>query len=249
MKPPPHLRPHRRRSGGQRWDEHNTARRTAILEALIALIEENDPGAEISTQQIADRAGLARSVVYRQFQNREDLDARARELIFDHYLAELEDIMVLDPSKTVEDIIFDIMSTVVHWTGNHPHLYRFAQLGPLPGHPAPDTLTTFRQRVADTLWHRFFSWTAVLGIDVTEFHPLIYGLVGMVEGVVTQFVTAPPDSTRPDESTLARLLTSSTWHLFDGHARDLGYTFDRTAPVAATLATLFAAATDHPDPA
>ncbi|WP_369633579.1 TetR/AcrR family transcriptional regulator, partial [Nocardia sp. JMUB6875] len=125
MKPPTHLRPHRRRSGGQRWDEHNTARRTAILEALIALIEENDPGAEISTQQIADRAGLARSVVYRQFQNREDLDARARELIFDHYLAELEDIMVLDPAKTVEDIIFDIMSTVVHWTGNHPRLYRF----------------------------------------------------------------------------------------------------------------------------
>ncbi|MVU75843.1 TetR family transcriptional regulator [Nocardia sp. ET3-3] len=243
MKPPPHLRPHRRRSGGQRWDEHNTARRTAILEALIALLEENEPGADISTQQIADRAGLARSVVYRQFRNREDLDARARELVFDHYLSELEAILVLDPAQTAEDIIFAVMLTVVSWTSDHPNLYRFAQLGPLPGHPGPDSLTSFRQRVADTLWHRFASWTAVLGIDVGAFHPMIYGVVGMVEGVVSQYVTAPASSERPARETLARLLTSSTWHLFDGHARDLGYSFDRNATVASTLATLFATST------
>ncbi|MEC3956929.1 TetR/AcrR family transcriptional regulator [Nocardia sp. CDC153] len=246
MKPPPHLRSHRRRSGGQRWDEHNTTRRAAILEAALALIEENAPGAEISTQQIADRAGLARSVVYRQFQNREDLDARAREYIFDRYLTELEAILVLEPSKTVEAIIFDIMSTLVAWTADHPNLYRFAQTGPLPGHPAPDTLTTFRQRVADTLWHRFASWTAILGIDITPFRPLSYGIVGLVEGMMTQYVSSPATSDHPDQETLARLLTSSTWHLFDGHARDLGHTFDRTANVATTLATLFATSADLP---
>ena len=60
----------RRRSGGHRWHEHNSARRTAILEAAVALIEEHAPDAEISTQQIAIRAGLARSVVYRQFDTR-----------------------------------------------------------------------------------------------------------------------------------------------------------------------------------
>ncbi|MFE3190810.1 TetR/AcrR family transcriptional regulator [Nocardia sp. NPDC059240] len=248
MKPPPHLRPHRRRSGGQRWDEHNTARRTAILEAALDLIEEHAPGAEISTQQIADRAGLARSVVYRQFQNREDLDARAREFVFDRYLAEFEEILILDPAKTAEDIIFDVLLTVVRWTTDHPNLYHFAQLGPLPGHPTADALTTFRQRVADTLWHRFASWTAVLGIDVTPFHPMIYGVVGMVEGVISQYLSTPNDSNRPAQEALARLLTSSTWHLFDGHARDLGYTFHRTDPVAATLGTLFAAASERTEP-
>ncbi|AYF74188.1 TetR/AcrR family transcriptional regulator [Nocardia yunnanensis] len=248
MKPPPHLRPHRRRSGGQRWDEHNIARRTAILEAALALIEEHEPGAEISTQQIADRAGLARSVVYRQFRNREDLDARAREYVFDGYLTEFEEILVLDPAKTVEDLIFDVMLTVVRWTTDHPNLYRFAQQGPLPGHPTADTLTTFRHRVADTLWRRFASWTTVLAIDITPYRPLAYGIVGLVEGVISHHLSTPPTPTRPTQPALARLLTTSTWHLLAGHAADQGHPLDRTTPLSTTLATLLSSAPDRANP-
>ncbi|MFC9998698.1 TetR/AcrR family transcriptional regulator [Nocardia sp. NPDC127526] len=243
MRPPLDLRPHRRRSGGQRWHEHNSARRTTILEAAVALIEEHPPGAEISTAQIADRAGLARSVIYRQFENRDDLDAYVREFVFQRYLAEFEAILVLDPAKTVEQIVYDIMRTVVRYAAEHPNLYRFAQVGPLPGAgTATDTVATFRQHIADTLWRRFTSWTRVLGIDVAPFHPLVYGLVGLVEGIVTEYLGRPDDSGRPDQEAIARLLTSSTWYLFDGHARELGYAFDRAATVSSTLGTLFAAA-------
>lgn len=218
-----------------------------ILESATELIEENALGAEVSIQQIAERAGLARSVIYRQFENREDLEAEVRAFIFQRYLDEFEDILVLDPSRTAEAIILDVMRTVVRWADDHPNLYRFGQTGPLPGHTTADTMATFRHRVADTLWQRFSSWTAVLGIDVAPFHQLVYGLVGLVEGIVTQHLSAP-HATRPDRETIARLLTSSAWYLFDGHARELGYTFDRTAPVATTLATLFTAAAQPPTP-
>ncbi len=57
-----------------RWDKHNQARRQAILDAALAVVEAGAPGAEFHVQQIADRAGLSRTVVYRHFADRADLD-------------------------------------------------------------------------------------------------------------------------------------------------------------------------------
>ena len=59
-----------------RWDKHNQARRQHILDAAIAVLEDAEPGGEVHVQQIADRAGLSRTVVYRHFADRADLDAR-----------------------------------------------------------------------------------------------------------------------------------------------------------------------------
>lgn len=52
-------------SSNARWDKHNSERRTKILDAAVELIEESAAGVEVSVKEIADRAGLARSVVYR----------------------------------------------------------------------------------------------------------------------------------------------------------------------------------------
>ena len=58
-----------------RWDRHNQARRQHILDAAIAVLEDAEPGEDIHVQQIAERAGLSRTVVYRHFSDRADLDA------------------------------------------------------------------------------------------------------------------------------------------------------------------------------
>lgn len=192
-------------------------------------------------QEVAHRAGLARSVIYRHFDNREDLDAHIRAFILQRYVDEFESVLVLDPARTVDETILEVMRTVVRWAGEHPTLYRFARSGPVFGHAAGEsTLAIARQRVADTLWQRFLSWTAVLGIDVEPFHPLVYGIVGLVEGVVTQFLEAPRDPAFADQETIARMLASSVWHLFAGHAAELGYHFERSATIAAALGELFA---------
>ncbi|GAA5101506.1 TetR/AcrR family transcriptional regulator [Nocardia iowensis] len=248
MKPPAHLRSRRRRAGGQRWDEHNSTRQAQILEAAVALIEQNDPNVEVSIQQIAERAGLARSVVYRQFDNREDLDSRVREFILERYVAEVEKVLVLDPAKTLEDIILDVMRTVVRWAAEHPKLYQYGQSGTVHGHAAGETsLTIGRHRVAETLWQQVSSWSGVLGIDVLPYRPVVYGIVGLVEGMVTEYIGTPADSERPDQEAIARLLASSVWHLYAGHAADRGYQFDRSATMGDSLAKLLADAAAQRD--
>ncbi|WP_157573744.1 TetR/AcrR family transcriptional regulator [Nocardia jejuensis] len=212
------------------------------MSAAADLIEEHRPGAEISIQQIAQRAGLARSVVYRQFDNREDLDAHVREFILGRYLAEFESLLVLDPTGTIEAIIADVMRAVVRWAAAHPTLYRFGQAGPVHGHAAGETsLSIARHHIAELLWQRLSSWTAVLGIDVEPFHPLAYGLAGMVEGVVTHYIDTPA-ATRSDEETIVAMLSGSVWHLFSGHAAEHGFRFEPSDNAAALLGELFAEA-------
>ena len=64
-----------RRDGRQaRWERHNQQRRRQIIDAAIEVIEEAGPGGELHVQQIATRAGVNRTVVYRYFEDRADLD-------------------------------------------------------------------------------------------------------------------------------------------------------------------------------
>ncbi|WP_306363507.1 TetR/AcrR family transcriptional regulator [Nocardia sp. CC227C] len=248
MRPPPDPRRHRRRRGGyRRWQEHNTERRHAILAAAVALIEEQDAAQEVSVQQIAERAGVARSVVYRQFENRDDLDAHIRAFVLRGFVAELESGLVLDPGKSADDAILAVMRSVVRWAGEHPRLYRFGQGGPVHGHDGAQTSTSIaRERIAEILWQRFSSWAAVLGIEVESFRPLVYGVVGLVQGVVTHWADTPDDPGFADPDAIARLLASSVWHVFAGHAAELGYHFDRSDNLAAVLGELFADAARTP---
>ncbi|MEV6770257.1 TetR/AcrR family transcriptional regulator [Nocardia sp. NPDC051030] len=248
MELPIDMRPHRRRAGGRRWKEHNSARKTQIMTAAVALIEEQDPGSEISIQQIANRAGLARSVIYRQFEHREDLDAHVREFILGLYLEGYEDLLVLDPAKTVEQIILDVIREIVEWAAEHPRLYRYGQSGPVHGHAAGETsISIARHRIAETLWQRISSGTAVFGIDVSPFRPLIYGVIGMVEGVVTEYIDTTVDSGQQTVERTAVMLAASTWHLIAGHAADQGLHFERSATVATLLGQLFADASGKSD--
>src|SRR4051794_33062942 len=55
-----------------RWDPHRRERRAAIIAAAIGAIEEYGPDA--LTAQIADRAGVPRTHVYRHFDGKQALD-------------------------------------------------------------------------------------------------------------------------------------------------------------------------------
>ena len=112
-----------------RWDRHNEERRVAILEAAIVAIEEAPVGGEVSVADIAARAGLSRTVLYRHFDDRADLDLAIRGRIFEHLQEVLLPRVTLD--GTPLEIIRRIVGGYVDWASAHPALHRVVQQQPL----------------------------------------------------------------------------------------------------------------------
>src|ERR1700754_2398308 len=100
-----------------RWDSHNQARRQHILDAAMEVLADSEPGSEVHVQQISDRAGLSRTVVYRHFADRADLDApgQVRRL----QLLRPELVPALSFEGTPVDINRRIVSAYVGWASEH----------------------------------------------------------------------------------------------------------------------------------
>src|SRR3954453_13030862 len=111
-----------------RWDSHNPARRQHILDTAIGVLADPERGAEVHVQQIADRAGLSRTVVYRHFADRADLDSAGHGRALD--LLRIELVPALSFEGTPVEIIRRIVSASVGWASEPPSLHEFAQQAP-----------------------------------------------------------------------------------------------------------------------
>ncbi len=65
----------------RRWQEHNQVRRQVIIDAAIAVLERQPPGDEFQVQAVADEASMSRTVIYRHFEDRADLDRAVQRQI------------------------------------------------------------------------------------------------------------------------------------------------------------------------
>jgi AcrR family transcriptional regulator len=219
-----------------RWDKHNEERRAKILDAALAVIGEGDPGAEFHVQQIAARAGLNRTVVYRHFDDRADLDRAIRAHILDSLTDGLIPEVTLD--GTVNQIIRRIVAAYVDWVVAHPAAHAFA---------AQELSGPFEQgtdRIAFAVNDILMLAITLLGADLDDderalVDPLAHGLVGAVFGTVRRWVSREPRA--PEATALVDLLSQSVWNLLDGHARRLGLVLDPDLPLVDLLPTVGAA--------
>lgn len=218
------------RDGRQaRWEKHNADRRRQILDAAIAVLEAHEPGVEFHVQQIAERAGLNRTVVYRHFVDRADLDRAIQERILDDLAALLLPEVTLD--GTVNAIILRIVGTYVDWVVAHPSLHRFAEQGNGPFQLGISHIAAVLVEILQTA-------IALLQADldddeVAALDPLCHGLVGAVLGAVRRWVNR--DVLEPAAPRMAELLSESVWHLLDGHARRLGIEIDPDLPLESLM--------------
>lgn len=222
-----------------RWDKHNQARRQTILDAAIAVLEATEPGEEIHVQQIAERAGLSRTVVYRHFADRADLDHAVQGAVLEMLAGELLPAVTLD--GTIEEIIRRIVGTYVRWTVDHPSLHRFAEHH-VPGAAGASALEVAVVQIAAQVEELISVGAEQLGVtldddDSAALDPLVFGLVGAVFSATRRWLAR--DDRRPEPEAFVRLVSDSVWHIIDGHARRLGLELDPHISVEA----LFAAAT------
>jgi AcrR family transcriptional regulator len=223
------------RDGRQaRWDSHKEERRQRIIAAAVAVAAESEPGAEIHVQEIAERAGLSRTVLYRHFADRADLDRAVQAEILDGLWAELLPAISLD--GTAPQIIHRIASTYVNWAVAHPALHRLADHDVGNGHgPLEEGLDRVAGDVSDLITVALTALGIELDEDVLELiDPLVYGLVGSVFSAVRRWITRPERTLSADA--LITVIANSLWAVISDMARQLGVDIDPDLPLDQVLA-------------
>lgn len=223
----------RPRDGRQaRWDQHKEQRRRQIIDAAIAVVEQHPPGAEIRVQQIAERAGLSRTVVYRHFADRADLDRAVQTAILDEFWGELLPRLTLE--GTVPEIIERVVGTYVRWADAHPSLHQLAAHDVGGRDEVVGPLEAGLERLAGQVAQIVHLGAVGLGgrltrEDADALDPLAYGIVGAVFSAVRRWLTRPSRVLAPDA--LIQLVSETVWYAIDGHARRLGVVIDPARPV------------------
>ena len=220
-----------------RWSKHNQERRRQIIEAAMAVIEEHPPGAEVHVQQIASRARIGRTVVYRHFEDRADLDQAVQRAIIEDLWERLLPAVNLD--GTVPQIIERIVSTYVDWAVAHPALHRMVDHDTSLGGPLEQGLEKIAGQIAQVIAIAIDAMGArPTAEEAAALDPLVYGLVGAVFNAVRRWVARPDSTLTPPR--LTALTSRSVWFVLDGHARDLGVEIDPDRNVQELLAPLTA---------
>ncbi len=175
-----------------RWDRHNVVRRESIIDAAVGVLEEVGPGGEFHVQQVADAAGLSRTVLYRHFADRADLDTAVRGRVLDHMRAAV--VPVLQLEGTPIQIIRRIVAAYTGWAAAHPALHRFVEREvPTDGMSQLEELVVGIARQVEDLIN---AAVLLLGIDLDEhdrvaLDPLVFGFVGSVFTSVRRWLTRP----------------------------------------------------------
>lgn len=190
-----------------RWDEHRQNRHERILTTAIAMIDAGNGDAGVAT--IAAEAGVPRSVVYRLFKDREDLDEQIRQRIVENMVADLAPALVV--RGTIRAAVRRAVTTYVEWVQEHAELHRFLGSGSAshPEHGSPAMFggkAGFVQMASEIIEGLLVPMSAPRKVPRGLVADLATGLVGMTDSVVNGWLSANP-ATRSSAAGLSRFLT------------------------------------------
>lgn len=217
-----------------RWEQHNIERRAAILAAALEVIEATPPGDEVNVAHIAERAGVGRTVIYRHFTDRAELDRAIRAAILNDVWAHLLPVLTLE--GTIPQIIERAVAEYVNWAAAHPALHGVAVTSePGGGNPLDEGVAVIAGRVVELIGTAL----EILGLELSAderaaIDPLVHGFVGGAFGVVRRWLARP--EREPSAEVLAELTTASVWFQLHGHAGALGLELRADQPIEELLA-------------
>ncbi|OBB20882.1 TetR family transcriptional regulator [Mycolicibacterium setense] len=219
-----------------RWEQHNAERRAQIMQAAVALVEENPPGAEISMARIAERAGVAKSVVYRQFAGKEELERRVRSYVFDDFAA-LLDAKLDVTNGSLRDILTRTVAAVADWMLEHPRLDEFVRRGPtFDGDGSLDAVSELKLRMTRQSEGIIAAIAQTIGIDDSAFKTVPFAVVTMVEATLSAWTRgAAPAQSREE---IVTHLADFGWYVLDGAARASGLDINRDDELTSVIAAL-----------
>lgn len=217
-----------------RWQEHNEARRNAILDAALAALEKTPPGEEAHVQRIAEEAGLSRTVIYRHFQDRHELDFAVQRRIVGMMRDEL--LPALSFEGTVRDIVNRIVKAYVCWSVRNPSLHRFVDKDLPVGGTGP--LAEALEAIALQIEEIMNAVVALVGGELSAedragLDPWVFGLIGGCFASVRRWLARPVRE--PGVDAFVDVMTDVIFFQIDGMARSRGINLP-DAPVEKLLA-------------
>ncbi|GAA0479821.1 TetR/AcrR family transcriptional regulator [Streptomyces olivaceiscleroticus] len=198
-----------------RWDGHKAQRQMELVDAAVALIEEE--GAPFRVQRLAERVGLSRSVLYRHFKDRAGLDELIRRRVVQSFMRRMEPTLSFE--GTIEESVQRVVGAHLDWVAEHPRLYAYMGVGEHAmgdGSLVADTKTA----IALMLSERFGDVLKALGVPDAPIRSVAVGIVGFVDTSVNQWVRDSQREVTEDE--LRAMLCRSVWAVLDATLRDLG---------------------------
>jgi AcrR family transcriptional regulator len=203
--------PDRRHS---RWDEHREARRTELVGAAVAAIDEYGPGTTIA--EIAASASVSKPVLYRYFADKDDLyravGAWAAQQVIDRLLP------VLISERPFRERVEVACDGYFGFVADHPHVFRL-----LVDHPTnDDPLADGKEMVAAAIARTFGDVLRQLGVDAAGAEPWAHGLVGLGLSTADWWLRRRTMS----RAAVAGYLSSFIWHGFEGFLDEHGVRMD-----------------------
>ncbi len=201
--------------------------------SAIELLEGTPAGGEVSIVQIAENAGLAKSVVYRQFAGRDELDRRIRSEIADRFASDIEDALDIGDGS-IHQILVRTVGGVVTWIQDHPRLHEFLRTGPSEADPDVDAMTALIASIAASTRALITGLAGVVGVaDDGSADTMTFAIVSMTEATVTRWAGDPDPTLTRDQ--LIEEVADYAWHVVDGVARRHGLTLDAEQPFTTVL--------------
>ncbi|MFC4372863.1 TetR/AcrR family transcriptional regulator [Nocardia halotolerans] len=210
-----------------RWDRHRADRRERILAAALEAVQAR--GSSVGVQEIADLAQVPRSVLYRLFKDRQDLDEQLRARIVDDLMAVLAP--TLNPQGTVAEAIARSVDAYVGWIAANPRLHYFLGAGSEGKKGASSPIVSGTKiAIAGTVREVFENALRAQSASTEIAEPMAFGLVGFVDGSVNRWLSR---SMQPmDAGELSAYLREAIWAIVDSSLRKAGVMLNPLTPIA-----------------
>ncbi|ONM46685.1 TetR family transcriptional regulator [Nocardia donostiensis] len=224
------MTPARTDGRARRWDRHRADRRERILTAALEAVQTR--GSDVGVQEIADLAQVPRSVLYRLFKDRQDLDEQLRARILDDLMADLAP--TLDPEGTVAEAIARAVNAYVGWIAANPRLHHFLGAGSArQSSPNSQLVSGTKIAIAARVRDVFENILQAQSAPVQLAEPLAFGLIGFVDGSVNRWLSR---SMQPlDAAELSSYLQEVIWAVIDSSLRNAGVMLNPMTPISSVL--------------
>jgi len=203
-----------------RWTEHRAQRRAAFVAAGAIAIDHHGPDA--SAEQMAEAAGVSRTVLYRYFRDREDLRQAIADQAVATVVASVLPKLQVSAESTPRQVITSVIEVIVGWLDGHPNLYYF-----LRDRRSGSGLEAVENTLADQVAALLKMFLMFFGIDAARAEPGAYGIVGFVESSGSWWLARRTMS----REKLTEIVCDGVWYLLEGTARANNVVVDYDAPL------------------